>query len=375
MVGSIASPAGARRANCYTIGAMQARPSRLERRQAESSRVHAARRRLLGLPIFYKVLLANSGIVVAGALAGTAITAQRVRAYPNVSVLQLMAAFVVLGIVISLLVNALMLSAAFAPLRRIERTIQAVRSGRTGSRVPTGFVTDAEVERLGETLNAMLDELEHARNRQALLAAQVISAQEEERRRISRELHDDTAQSLTSLLLYAKALEQGEERPEVRHALAEIRDEIGHGLDSIRRMAHELRPSALDDLGLVAAIDWHVQEFMRRTGITVRFVHNCSSERLPPAIELALFRVAQEALTNVAKHARAGEASVRFSCSDHLASLAVRDNGAGFDAAASPAGVGLYSMRERMALVRGVFRISSNSSGTEVCAEAPLDGR
>src|SRR5581483_5194178 len=123
--------------------------------------------------------------------------------------------------------------------------------------------------RVGETLNGMLDELAKVRDRLRTLSAGVIDAQEEERRRISRELHDDTAQSLTSLLLYAKALEQGEERPEVRKALAEIRDAVGKSLEGIRRLARELRPSALDDLGLAAALDWHVQEFSRRTGIAV----------------------------------------------------------------------------------------------------------
>lgn len=344
-------------------------------RRQPASRVDGARRRLLGLPIFYKVLVANSAIVLVGALAGTAITAAQVRGHPAASVLELMPLFLGAGIVISVVANAVLLRAAFAPLHRIERTIQAVRAGSSSSRVPTGALTDPEIERLGETLNAMLDELERARTRQAALALQVISAQEEERRRVSRELHDDTAQSLTSLLLYAKALEQGEARPEVRQSLAEIREEVARSLDGVRRLARELRPSALDDLGLVAALDWHVQEFARRTGIAVRFTHNAARDRLPPAVELALFRVAQEALTNVAKHANAAAASVRFTASDRLAALSVRDNGGGFDVAATPAGVGLYSMRERTSLVGGQMTIASGAAGTEVSAEVPLDGR
>jgi len=348
-------------------------------RIAQHSRPHDRHlplpRRLLTLPIFYKVLAANSAIVLLGALAGTAITAARVRAHPGVNVAELMAAFVLAGIVVSVAVNAIVLRAALSPLLRIERTIDSVRAGRTGARVPDGTLTDPEIERLGETLNAMLDELDRARERQTALGAQVISAQEEERRRISRELHDDTAQSLTSLLLYAKALEEGEQRPAVREALAEIRDEVGRSLDGVRRLARELRPSALDDLGLAAALDWHVQEFTRRTGLSVRFENGCSGVRLSPAIELALFRVAQEALTNVAKHASARSAAVRLTCSEHLVSLCVHDDGRGFDVAATPAGVGLYSMRERVALIRGAFTIMSSTHGTEVRAEVPRDGR
>ncbi len=348
-------------------------PARLARRP--QTRRLPLPRRLLALPIFYKVLLANSAIVLVGALAGTAITAARVRAHPGVSVAELMAAFVLAGIVISVAVNALVLRAALSPLLRIERTIQAVRAGRTGARVPEGTLTDPEIERLGETLNAMLDELDRARERQTALASQVISAQEDERRRISRELHDDTAQSLTSLLLYAKALEEGETRPAVREALAEIREEVSRSLDGVRRLARELRPSALDDLGLAAALDWHVQEFGRRTGLNVRFDSTCTGVRLPQAIELALFRVAQEALTNVVKHAGARSAAVRLACSEHLVSLSVHDDGRGFDVASTPAGVGLYSMRERIALIRGAFSIVSSSHGTDVRAEVPRDGR
>jgi signal transduction histidine kinase len=97
--------------------------------------------------------------------------------------------------------------------------------------------------------------------------------------------------------------------------------------------------------------------------------------RLPPAIELALFRVAQEALTNVVKHAGARSATVRLACSEHLVSLSVHDDGRGFDVAATPAGVGLYSMRERIALIRGAFSIVSSTHGTDVRAEVPRDGR
>ncbi len=346
--------------------------ARLARSEQPAPRAERMRRGLLRLPTFYKVLIANSAIVVFGALAGTGITAARVQHNPNVAVLSLMAAFVAAGIVISLVVNALVLRAALAPLHRIERTIQAVRAGQSDCRVPVGRLTDAEIERVAETLNAMLDELERARDRQALLASQVIRAQEEERRRIARELHDDTAQSLTSLLLYAKALEQGEERPAVRQALSEIREEVGCSLETIRRMARELRPSALDDLGLVAALDAHVNEFSRRTGIVVRFAREGAQPRIDPAVELALFRVAQEALTNVAKHANARHATVRFTASDRLAVLVVSDDGCGFDVRAVGPGVGLYSMRERMALVGGMLTITSTERGAEVRAETPL---
>jgi two-component system, NarL family, sensor histidine kinase UhpB len=352
---------------------VEQRAARLARSEQPPRRARRVLQGLLRLPTFYKVLVANGAVVVLGALAGTAITASRVQHNPGADVFALMAAFVAAGIAVSLAVNAIVLRAALAPLHRIERTIQAVRAGQADCRVPTGQLTDAEIERVAETLNAMLDELERARARQASLASQVITAQEEERRRIARELHDDTAQSLTSLLLYAKALEQNEERPAMRTALAEVREEVGRSLETIRRLARELRPSALDDLGLVAALDAHAQEFGRRTGIEVRFVHDGAQPRLDPPIELALFRVAQEALTNAAKHAGVRVATLRFVASDRLAVLVISDDGRGFDTASAAAGVGLYSMRERMLLVGGLLTINAGERGVEVRAEAPLD--
>jgi two-component system, NarL family, sensor histidine kinase UhpB len=248
-----------------------------------------------------------------------------------------------------------------------------VRRGDYQRRAPHSMLSDPTMVRLTDAFNAMLAAQEETRAALAARSSRTLDAQEEERRRIARELHDDTAQSLTSLLLYAKALEQNEERPAMRTALAEVREEVGRSMETIRRLARELRPSALDDLGLVAALDAHAQEFGRRTGIEVRFVHDGAQPRLDPPIELALFRVAQEALTNVAKHAGVRVATLRFVASDRLAVLVISDDGRGFDTASAAAGVGLYSMRERMLLVGGLLTINAGERGVEVRAEAPLD--
>jgi signal transduction histidine kinase len=161
----------------------------------------------------------------------------------------------------------------------------------------------------------------------------------------------------------------------VREALAELREEVSRSLEGVRRMARELRPSALDDLGLVAALDGYMHEFTRRTRLETRFEPACG-DRLPPRVELVLYRIAQEALTNVAKHANAGRADVWLVREPGAVSLTVRDDGRGFDPArisAAGRGMGLFSMRERAELVGGTLTLTSSpNGGTSIAVRIPL---
>jgi two-component system sensor histidine kinase UhpB len=331
-------------------------------------------RRLLSLPLLWKVLIANCLIVVAGAGVGTMLTATIARAHPDLPAAWLLLAPAAVGLALSLIVNLIALRAAFAPLRRLHDTIESVRAGDLEARVRPALLTDPEVERVGETLNGMLDELAVVRDRLRTLSAAVLDAQEEERRRISRELHDDTAQTLTSLLLYAKALEQGDAPADVREALAELREEVARSLEGVRRMARELRPSALDDLGLVAALDGYTHELARRSGLGIGFESACGG-RLPPHVELVLYRIAQEALTNAAKHARAARVRVALVREPGAVTLTVHDDGRGFDPRVIDPGhgVGLFSMRERAELAGGSLHLSSAPGrGTTVSVRVPL---
>jgi two-component system sensor histidine kinase UhpB len=333
-------------------------------------------RRLLGVPLLWKVLLANLAIMALGAGAGMLATAQLARSQPDVPAAELVLVPLVAAVALSLVVNLIALRAALAPLRRVQGTIQAVRGGDLQARVRPALLTDPEVERVGETLNDMLDELAAVHVRLRALSAGVMDAQEEERRRISRELHDDTAQALTSLLLYAKALEQGDAPPAVRGALAELREEVARSLEGVRRLARELRPSALDDLGLVAALEGYTLDLARRTGLRVRFLPACGGGRLPPQVELALYRIAQEALTNAVKHADARDIEVGLLREPGAISLTVADDGRGFDPERLPAGdrgVGLFGMRERAELTGGTLSITSAPGcGTRIAARIPL---
>ncbi len=334
--------------------------------------------RLLAWPLWQKVLIANSTLVVIGAAAGTTVTAQRARALPDASLLELVVPLAVVALAVSIFVNLIIVRTAFLPLTRVERAIDQVRGGDRSARILPGVLADPEVERVAETFNAMLDEIEARRLQVEQVSHQVITAQEEERRRIARELHDDTAQSLTSLLFYIGALQKGDPSPEVARILAELSDEIRASVDSVRRLARELRPAALDDLGLVAAIDWYVGETAARLGVPIAFHYTCPETRLPEQVELVLYRICQEAVTNAGKHANASRIRVDLDCAERSVRLSIRDDGRGFIPTVrrrGPSdGIGLYGMRERAALVGGTLQIDSRpNAGTTVTVEVPRD--
>ncbi len=197
----------------------------------------------------------------------------------------------------------------------------------------------------------------------------VVSAQELERRRLARELHDETGQALTSILLGLKGLE-GSESSE---GIARLRELVVETLQDVRRLAVELRPQALDDFGLVPALERLTQGFAEQTGIAVDLEAGSAAERLPSEVETAIYRIVQESLTNVVKHARARRVSVLLARSDGKIKAVIEDDGKGFDPSETGAGIGLVGMRERIALLDGTLTVeSSEASGTTVAVEVPV---
>ncbi len=199
----------------------------------------------------------------------------------------------------------------------------------------------------------------------------VIEGQEIERRRLARELHDETGQALTSVLLGLKAVENAEDK---QAALAELRELVVATLQDVRRLAVELRPKALDDFGLVPALERLVETFVEATGIAVDFESQLGDDRLPSEVETTLYRIVQESLTNIAKHAGARRVSVLLVLRGGAATALVEDDGHGFDAEDElRGGIGLAGMRERLALLDGRLTIESKrGTGTSLVAEVPL---
>jgi len=202
----------------------------------------------------------------------------------------------------------------------------------------------------------------------------VVDAQELERRRLARELHDETGQALTSILLGLKPLEEALEDHASQAAVAELRELVVSTLQDVRRLAVELRPKALDDFGLAAALERLTQSFQEQTGIEVDLETTLGDERLPAEVETALYRIVQEALTNVVKHARARRVSLVLQRTGGSVSVVIEDDGTGFDPAAlDDQGLGLAGMRERVALLDGRLEVeSSHGVGTTLRVEVPL---
>jgi signal transduction histidine kinase len=202
----------------------------------------------------------------------------------------------------------------------------------------------------------------------------VIEAQELERRRLARELHDETGQALTSILLGLKAIRSAATDEDAARAETDVRELVVQALQDVRRLAVELRPSALDDFGLVAALERLATTFAERSGIPAAVESTLSEQRLPPELETVLYRLVQEALTNVVKHAGAERVSILVTQSDGGVRAVVEDDGQGF----SPGEVrvdalGLVGMRERLALLGGTLSVESEpGAGTAVVAYIPL---
>ncbi|MFZ1879617.1 MAG: GAF domain-containing sensor histidine kinase [Gaiellaceae bacterium] len=201
----------------------------------------------------------------------------------------------------------------------------------------------------------------------------VVEAQELERRRLARELHDETGQALTSILLGVKAIRAASTPDEAERAEGEVRAQIVQALQDVRALAVELRPSALDDFGLVAALERLAETFQTRSGLETLVQANVDG-RLPAEIETVLYRVVQEALTNVVKHAGAAHVSIVLRSRDRSVAATIDDDGRGFvETDVRAEALGLLGMRERLALVGGTLEVeSSPESGTTIAVEVPV---
>jgi signal transduction histidine kinase len=263
-------------------------------------------------------------------------------------------------------------SGLFVPMVAGERAIGVIAAHNRIGADPR--FTDDEL-RLAETFAARAAVAVDLADRVARDALRrVVEGQELERRRLARELHDETGQALTSILLGLKQVEEAKSREQARDAAAGLREQIVQTLRSVRRLAVELRPQALDDFGLTPALERLGEAFAEGSGITVDVQANLDSGRLPAEIETALYRIVQEALTNVAKHAGASRVSIVVTRRAGLVMAVVEDDGQGFGAGGGEGGgLGLVGMKERVGLLGGRLAIeSTEGAGTTIVAEVPL---
>jgi two-component system, NarL family, sensor histidine kinase UhpB len=334
--------------------------------------------RLLRVPLFYKILVANAAIVLSFALLAAFLVARVQGASSAVGV---MLALAVAAALVSVAVNAMIIQLALEPLRLLQQTANQVEQGDLDARVPASRLADRDMDQVMAATNLMLDRLADYRRRLREVAARALNAAEEERRRISLELHDDASQRLAAILMrlrIARSVNDGEVKDAM---LEEVRRELAETADGLRRYAQGLRPPALDELGLGPAIESHVRHVAEAAVMPVEVRTEGVGRLESPEAELALYRIVQEAITNALRHSRASRIAVAVERNAEAVVATVRDDGTGFDAEAilrapmGEHGLGLFGMRERAEYVGGRVEIASAPGrGTTVRAAVPVHG-
>ena len=278
--------------------------------------------------------------------------------------------FIVLALVILLTfcVNLWMLQRRFGPLEHLIDRIERIDPAEPATFEFAGDPVE-EIDRLAESFRRLLRRVDDERRRSGKL---VVRAQEEERRRVARDLHDEVNQALTAILLRLEALAQ-DSPPERSEDVAELKRLANQAMDELLNLARQLRPAALDDHGLVPAIESQLRVFSERTGITARLNTEGTPDGLDEERQTALYRVTQEALVNAGRHGGATHVEVDLTTSGPSAELRVRDDGEGFEPAVGEShGLGLQGMAERARLVGGELDVrSSPGAGTEITMRLP----
>ena len=314
-----------------------------------------------------QVLVVNLLLIVA------AVVAAVIAANPDGSLGDTPEAGLVLGFAIALTIvlNAFLLQRRIKPLEDLVDRMERADLSRPGANLkltetPAG---PEEVARLHYAFVRMLERLEAERRRASSAA---LDAQEEERARIARDLHDEVNQSLTGLLLRLETMRE-KAPPELAGALAEVRTLANQALQELLALARQLRPTALDDLGLKAALAGHVAAVGRQSGIETSFESEGDIASVPQDVQVVAYRVAQEALSNAVRHSGAAHLNVRLEREDGSVELSVSDDGRGFTFEQASRGLGLAGMRERALLVNGELQVESRPQvGTKVRLLVPI---
>jgi two-component system, NarL family, sensor histidine kinase UhpB len=314
------------------------------------------------LPLLWRVFLINAGLLLAGTLVLVFLPG---RIHASLAVLEALDVVVVLSVMLA--ANLLLLRHTLAPVDRLVERMRTVDLLRPGQRLPEqGGV---EVVAIVRAFNQMLDRLETERRESG---GRAIEAQEAERLRVARGLHDEVGQVLTGVLLQLDALEDAD--PETRRRRAEqTRQAVRQALEEVRRIAQELRPQPLEHLGLVSALIELSRRFADQSGLEVERRFAGDLPALSPEAELAIYRVAQESLTNVARHAQARRVELTLEPGGGSVVLNVADDGRGMSEARAENGSGgLRSMREHALLVGGALAITpGRGGGVEIRLEVP----
>jgi two-component system sensor histidine kinase UhpB len=312
--------------------------------------------------LFWRVFAINAAVLVIAALL---LVFTPATVSPEVRVAE--ALVLAGGVAAALAVDLVLLRRAFGPLQRLAELMRSVDPMRPGRRVDVDG-TLPEVAALSRAFNDMLERLERERRDSGRRA---LGAQEDERRRVARELHDGVGQTLTGVVLQLETLARLTP-PELREQMLALQESARGGVEEVREIAHGLRPEALDEFGLRPALVSLASGFAERAGLRVRRRLDGELPALGREVELVIYRVAQESLTNVVRHAGASAVELVLERHDGAVVLRVRDDGRGFSSASTSPGGGMRGMSERAMLVGGRLVVEPVAPhGTEVRLEVP----
>ena len=324
--------------------------------------VRAPLRHPLSVSLFGRVVAINAGAIIAAALV-LVISPATISARPRATEIVVLA----VGTVVLLGVNVWLVRRAFEPLQRLAALMREVDPHEPGRRIQLDGAVD-EVADVSHAFTAMLDRLEQER---VLSGRRALMAQENERKRLARELHDEVGQTLTGVMLQLEGIHRAAP-PELGEAVAQLQETAREGVEEVREIARGLRPQALDEFGLRSALITLAAGFSENSGLAVRHELAPQLPALAPEQDLAIYRVAQEGLTNVARHAEARGVLIALGSENGNVVLRVRDDGRGIDEGAAHNAGGLGGMRERAMLIGGRLTLKPvDGGGTEVTLRLP----
>ncbi len=319
--------------------------------------------RVLGVPLLGKLIGANVIIVVSARVVQAFLFDLR----NTTEILILFGALAVAGVA-----NFLLVRVALKPITDLERLAGRVSAGDFSARgIPSPFA-DAQIRRLGLTVNALLDSLAVERRRIQDLGAEVVDAQDAERASVSRELHDSIAQTLAAVR-FQLAAASADADADTRNRIAAANSLVSAAMEEVKNVSYALHPRVAEDLGLEAALDMLARQVEERSSVKVRVTADVEGRPIPPNVSATLFRVAQEAIRNIEMHSQAKSATVSVVGRDGSIRVQVSDDGRGFDPLSVPTPAvrsALASVKDRVTLAGGILRVDSvPNGGTRVTAE------
>ncbi len=330
-------------------------------------------------PILYRITIGNAFVIAIGAVGGTYVT--RLLA-DQAADWWLILFFLAIGTTLAVLVNFWIIKNALRPLTDLSSVVDRVQEGQTYIDPYYLQPTDPDINQLAAALDTLVRQLNDRNQELHALSEHSINALEEERQQIALTLHDDTGQSLSLLIINLESLEAQLPRDEkiLLEKIVETRLLAQNSLSNLRQIVYGLRPSILDDLGLIPAIRWYARTNLEKAGILVEINANGEMESLPPQLNSTLFRIAQEAINNILRHSKAENVEINFSQVDDQILVEVADDGRGFDPstvkdqALQLHHIGLLGMQERAELIGGSTEvISEPGSGTKIAITVPCN--